>query len=89
MYAWHKTARFEGRLLPHVADKFSTVVETAAMDQTQLSAWYWNAACTRNKCVSWRRACVQANDLDRQHAERLKTERKAERGGSMRWNASS
>ncbi len=88
LYAWRKAARAEGRLLPDgdqtpagwtAADKFSAVVETAALNEAQLSAWCRERGLYPEQVRAWRRACEQANDWDRQQAERLKAERKADR----------
>ncbi len=49
LYAWRKGTRAEGRLLPDgeqrqagwtAADKFSAVVETAALNEAKLSVWW-------------------------------------------------
>jgi len=89
LYNWRKAARAEGRLLPDgdqspegwsTADKFAAVVETAALNEAELSAWCRERGLYPDQVRSWRRACEQANDWDRQQAERrLRAERKADR----------
>jgi len=88
LYNWRKAARAEGRLLPDgeqspegwsTADKFAAVVETAALNEAELSAWCRERGLYPEQVRSWRRACEQANDWDRQQAERLRAERKADR----------
>jgi len=88
LYNWRKAARAEGRMLPDgdqspegwsAADKFAAVVETAALNEAELSAWCRERGLYPEQVRSWRRACEQANDWDRQQAERLRAERKADR----------
>jgi len=88
LYNWRKAARAEGRLLPDggqspegwsAADKFAAVVETAALNEAELSAWCRERGLYPEQVRSWRRACAQANDWDRQQADRLRAERKADR----------
>ena len=88
LYNWRKAARAEGRLLPDgdqspegwsAADKFAAVVETAALNEAELSAWCRERGLYPEQVRHWRRACEQANDWDRQQAERLRAERKADR----------
>ena len=88
LYNWRKAARAEGRLLPDgdqspegwsAADKFAAVVETAALNEAELSAWCRERGLYPEQVRNWRRACEQANDWDRQQAERLRAERKADR----------
>ncbi|RMH37253.1 MAG: transposase [Gammaproteobacteria bacterium] len=49
------------------------------MNEAQLSAWCRERGLYPEQVRAWRRACEQANDWDRQQAERLKAERKADR----------
>ena len=48
LYNWRKAARAEGRLMPegdstpngwNAADKFAAVIESAALNEAELSAW--------------------------------------------------
>ncbi len=87
LYNWRKTARAEGRLLPDgdqtsagwsAADKFAAVVETAALNEAELSAWCRERGLYPEQIRQWREACEQANDWDRTQNEKLKQARKAD-----------
>lgn len=86
LYAWRKAARAEGRLLPEgsatpegwrSADKFAAVVETAAMNEAELSTYCRERGLYPEQIHHWRAACEQANDWDRTQTQRLKESRKA------------
>ena len=88
LYNWRKAARAEGRLLPDgdptpkgwtAADKFAAVIETAALNEAELSAWCRERGLYPEQIRRWRRACEQANDWDRTQNERLRQTRKADR----------
>lgn len=85
LYNWRKAARAEGRLLPDgektpqgwgSADKFAAVVETAAMNEAELSAYCRERGLYPEQVRQWREACEQANDWDRTQHKRLKDARK-------------
>lgn len=87
LYNWRKAARAEGRLLPEgdqtpegwtAADKFAAVVETAALNEAELSVWCRERGLYPEQIRQWRRACEQANDWDRTQNDRLKAARKAD-----------
>jgi transposase-like protein len=87
LYNWRKAARAEGRLLPEgdqtpegwtAADKFAAVVETAALNEAELSAWCRERGLYPEQIRQWRRACEQANDWDRTQNDRLRAARKAD-----------
>ena len=87
LYNWRKAARAEGRLLPDgdqtpagwsAADKFAAVVETAALNEAELSAWCRERGLYPEQIRQWREACEQANDWDRTQNEKLKQARKAD-----------
>ena len=87
LYNWRKAARAEGRLLPDgdqtpagwsASDKFAAVVETAALNQAELSAWCRERGLYPEQIRQWREACEQANDWDRTQNEKLKQARKAD-----------
>lgn len=86
LYNWRKAARAEGRLMPDgdsapagwcAADKFAAVVETAAMNEAQLSSYCRQKGLYPEQIRQWREACEQANDWDRTQTVRLKETRKA------------
>jgi len=87
LYNWRKAARAEGRLLPDgdqtpagwsAADKFAAVVETAALNEAELSAWCRERGLYPEQIRQWRQACEQANDWDRTQNEKLKQAHKAD-----------
>jgi transposase-like protein len=87
LYNWRKAARAEGRLLPDgdrtpegwgTGDKFAAVLETAAMNEAELSAYCRERGLYPDQIREWREACEQANDWDRSQNRRLKESRKAD-----------
>ena len=87
LYNWRKAARADGRLLPDgdstpqgwtSADKFAAVLETAALNEAQLSAYCRERGLYPEQVRGWREACEQANDWDRRQTKRLKDARKAD-----------
>ena len=78
---------YEGRLLPDgestpqgwtSADKFAAVVETAAMNETELSVYCRQRGLYPEQIKAWREACEQANDWDRSQNQHLKQIRRAD-----------
>jgi len=87
LYNWRQDARAEGRLLPDgdstpsgwtAADKFAAVVETAALNEADLSAYCRQRGLYPEQIKTWRLACEQANDWDRSQTLRLKDARKVD-----------
>lgn len=87
MYNWRKEVRAQGRLLPDgdtspqgwcAADKFAAVVETAALNEEQLSAYCRRKGLYPEQIRQWRGACEQANDWDRAQTQALRETRRAE-----------
>ncbi len=85
LYNWRKKARAEGRLLPDgdttpngwsAADKFAAVLETAAMNEAELSEYCRKRGLYPAQIQQWREACEQANDWDRSQTKRLTEARK-------------
>ena len=81
LYNWRKAARAEGRLLPDgdttpagwgSADKFAAVVETAALNEAELSAYCRERGLYPEQVQQWREACERANDWDRTQHRRVK-----------------
>ena len=71
LYNWRREAREQGRLLPDgasgpadwsTADKFAAVVETAALNAAELSAYCRQRGLYPEQVQAWRSACEQAND---------------------------
>jgi len=87
LHNWRKAARAEGRLLPNgdstpqgwlSVDKFSAVIETAAMNDAELSIYCRERGLYPEQIRTWREACEQANDWDQAQNKRLKESRKTD-----------
>jgi transposase-like protein len=87
LYNWRKAGRRAGHLLPDgdttpagwdSADKFAAVLETAAMNEAELSAYCRRRGLYPEQIRAWREACEQANDWDRTQNQRLQENRKAD-----------
>jgi len=87
LFNWRKTARAEGRLMPNgdtspagwcAADKFAAVVETASLNEAELSVYCRERGLYPEQIRQWREACEQANDWDRNQNKLLKKARKAD-----------
>ena len=87
LYNWRKAARAEGRLMPDgdttpkgwcAADKFAAVVETASMNEAEVSAYCRERGLYAEQISEWRAACEQANDWERHQNKQLKAIRKAD-----------
>ena len=73
LYHWRNAARANGRLMPDgdrtptdwcATDKFAAVVESAAMNEVELSAYCRQRGLYPEQIRQWREACEQANDWD-------------------------
>jgi RNase P protein component len=60
-------------------DKFNAVVESASLNEAQLAEYCRAKGLYPEQIEQWRRACETANDWDREHNLRLKTEQKTDR----------
>jgi transposase-like protein len=87
LYNWRKAARAKGMLMPDsdsspqgwaAVDKFSAVVETAAMNESELSAYCREKGLYPEQIKEWREACEQANDWDRNQNKQLKENRRSD-----------
>jgi len=87
LYNWRKAARSQGRLMPagdstptgwSAVDKFAAVVESAAMNELELSIYCRERGLYAEQLGEWQEACEQANDWDRNQNKRLKDIRKAD-----------
>jgi transposase-like protein len=85
LYNWRKQARSEGRLMPdsdtspegwNAADKFAAVVETATMNEADLSSYCRERGLYPDQISSWRKACEQANDWQQAQTKELRESRK-------------
>lgn len=88
LYNWRNAARAEGRLMPdgdstphgwNARDKFAAVMETAALNEADLSAYCRESGLYSEQIQQWREACEQANDWDRTQNKNLQQARKADR----------
>ena len=87
LYNWRKAARAKGMLMPDgdsspqgwaAVDKFSAVIETAAMNEAELSAYCRQKGLYPEQIKEWREACEQANDWDRNQNKQLKENRRSD-----------
>jgi transposase-like protein len=85
LYNWRKQARLEGRLMPdgdstpsgwNAADKFAAVVETASLNEAELSRYCRERGLYPERIKSWRTACEQANDWQQSQTKALQQTRK-------------
>jgi len=81
LYGWRKKARSEGRLMPdgdsspqgwNASDKFSAVLESAAMNEDHLSQYCRERGLYPEQIKQWREACEQANDWQQAQTKTLK-----------------
>jgi len=88
LYNWRKEARAQGRLMPDSdntpngwtsRDKFAVVMETAAMNQTEIAAYCREKGIFVEQLTQWRAACEQANDWSQASEKELKSATKADR----------
>ena len=80
LYSWRLEARAKGKLMPDgdlspkgwaSVDKFAAVLETAALNESELSVYCRKRGLYPNQIKQWRIACEQANDWDRAQNKRL------------------
>lgn len=80
LHTWRSQARNKGQLLPDAnagpqgwssQDKFATVLETAALNEADLSEYCRKRGVYPAQVAAWRAACELANDWDRVSTARL------------------
>lgn len=86
---WRQKAREEGRLLPDAehgqsdkwssSDKFAAVLESAALNESQLAEYCRKRGVYPEQIKAWRKACEQANDWQRDKAREVNSTLKSER----------
>ena len=88
LHKWRAEARSKGQLLPDAdagpegwssRDKFAAVLETAALNETDLAEYCRKRGLYPAQIAAWRSACEQANDWDRASTARLGQATKEER----------
>jgi hypothetical protein len=82
---WRAEARARGKLLPDgqagpegwtARDKFAAVIETAAMNEAELSEYCRSRGLYPEQIRVWREACERANDWDRAASRQIARETK-------------
>jgi transposase-like protein len=80
LHKWRAEARLKGQLMPDAdagpegwssRDKFAAVLETAALNESELGEYCRKRGLYSAQIVAWRSACEQANDWDRSSSVRL------------------
>jgi transposase-like protein len=88
LYNWRGEARSHGLLMPDgdcspegwsAQDKFNAVIESAALNEIELSEYCRKKGLYPKQLEQWRHACETANDWDREHNTRLKAEQRTDR----------
>ena len=88
LYLWRKQARDQGKLMPDSdntpngwtsRDKFTAVMETAAMGESEVSAFCRERGLFPEQLAQWRAACEQANDWQQSADKDLKLTTKKDR----------
>ena len=88
LHKWRADARSKGQLLPDAdagpegwssRDKFAAVLETAALNETDLAEYCRKRGLYPTQIAAWRSACEQANDWDRASTARLGQANKEEK----------
>lgn len=81
LYRWRKEARRRGKFLPNESstpegwtseDKFSAVMETAAMNEQQVAEYCRKRGIYPEQLVQWREACKNANDWEEEQQKKVK-----------------
>ena len=79
-HKWRAEARLKGQLMPDAdagpegwssRDKFAAVLETAALNESELGEYCRKRGLYSAQIAAWRSACEQANDWDRASSVRL------------------
>jgi transposase-like protein len=85
LYGWRKEARRTGRLLPNgdkgssgwsSHDKFAAVLESAPLNEVELSEYCRKKGLYPEQIRQWRAACEQANEWELSVKDRLKAARR-------------
>jgi len=88
LYKWRNEARNQGRLMPDSdntpqgwssRDKFAAVLETAAMNQTEIAAYCREKGLFPEQLEQWKMACEEANNWSQSSEKKLKQATQSER----------
>ncbi|WP_066601456.1 transposase [Celeribacter halophilus] len=85
---WRAEARAQGKLLPDgqsgpkgwtARDKFAVVVETAALNEAELSEYCRKRGLYPEQIQTWRAACERANDWEQAASRQIAKETKGDK----------
>ena len=88
LYGWRKEARQQGRLMPDgdltpegwtSKDKFAAVLETAALNETELAEYCRKKGLFPEQIATWREACEEANNWQQSQEKKLKQQMREQR----------
>lgn len=88
LYKWRKEARLAGNPTPGIGqgseqwsseDKFLVVMETYAMNETELAEYCRKKGLYKEQIDSWRNSCLNANDREINQTKQLNQELKEEK----------
>lgn len=88
LYYWRKQAKSKGGAVPgdgknpekwSAQDKFAIVVETAAMNESELSSYCRRKGLFAEQIERWRQNCVQGNEGIAQREESIKAQSKEDK----------
>lgn len=88
LYSWKKKALEQGVFVPEVtknADKWNTeakfavVIETAPMNETEISEYCRKKGLYSGQVEEWKKACIQANATSSSRSEALSREHKKDK----------
>lgn len=85
LYKWRNEARASGTAMPgnektsdrwSSEDKFLIVMETYAMNETELADYCRHKGLYREQITAWQKVCLQANGKDANHSKELNVQLK-------------
>ena len=88
LYAWRKQAKSQGVPVPgdgqnpeqwRSEDKFAVVLETAALNETELAEYCRKKGLYPGQVEQWKSTCLQANANETEHRKTLSDERKSDK----------
>lgn len=88
LYNWRQKAREEGQVVPgdgknperwSSTDKFSVVLDTAAMNEAELSEYCRSKGLYPEQVAQWKSSCVQANASAQEMAKANRVQSKQDR----------
>ena len=88
LYNWRQKAREEGEVVPgdgknsekwSSADKFAVVLETAAMNEAELSEYCRSKGLYPEQAAQWKASCMQANASAQEQAKANRVQTKLDK----------